>query len=102
MLPTALAPTCCMTLSWSDTGDCNGTVLCDGWPNPGDPGWKLVKDEHGCDSWVNPNDRQCGPDCSYACCGCPFSRDMTLPSSEGGIDAGDGGSDASDGGAGRG
>lgn len=45
---------CCMDYGgWSSTGQC-GITSCDGMPSPGDPGWKIIKDDHGCDTWWNP------------------------------------------------
>lgn len=33
-------------------GNCPPEV-CDGMREPGDPGWKLVKNSDGCDEWTN-------------------------------------------------
>ena len=56
------APGCCMHYGGWTSGDelaCGET--CDGMPNPGDPAWKLVKDEHGCDVWSSAG--ATGPRC---------------------------------------
>jgi hypothetical protein len=83
---------CCLQGGWSASGSCNDVdVACDNLPLASDPGWKLVKDEHGCDVWDNPNIGKCGPDCSYPCCGCP-PHDMRISTCrDGGVDGGDGG-----------
>jgi hypothetical protein len=39
---------------WASAGQC--LEACDGMPGPGDPGWKLTKDDHGCSIWSNDNE----------------------------------------------
>ncbi len=55
-------PDCCMDYGgYSSDGRCGET--CDGMPLPSDPGWKLVKDGHGCDVWTNPRGTIVGDGC---------------------------------------
>lgn len=49
------APGCCMKYGGSpDTDGQCPAELCDGMPEPNDPGWKLDKDLNGCPVWTNP------------------------------------------------
>lgn len=47
-------PGCCMHYGgWADQSwEC--AAVCDGMPQPNDPGWVLTKDAHGCSVWTNP------------------------------------------------
>ena len=47
----------------SEAGEagCGIGKVCDGMPNPGDPAWHLVKDDHGCDVWSSAGST--GPRC---------------------------------------
>lgn len=67
------SPGCCMAYGgWSSSGQCFGKE-CDGMPQPNDPGWKLVKDDHGCSTWFNP-----APMWGANACGAPTMKDASV------------------------
>lgn len=49
--------------------------ICDGMPQPGDPGWKLIKDDHNCFVWTNPKPNG-GPG---SCGAAPFDAGKDAP-----------------------
>ena len=71
---------------WTSGDELACAKTCDGMPNPGDPAWKIVKDEHGCDVWSSAG--SAGPRC-----GAPTDagKDTSSDTSETSTDATDGG-----------
>ncbi len=70
--PADPGPGCCMKYGgWSGDGNCFGQI-CDGMPVPSDPGWKLVKDDHGCSMWSNAS-----PNWGSNACGAPVKKDAS-------------------------
>jgi len=71
------SPGCCMKYGGAadSSGEC--AAVCDGMPQPSDPGWKLDTDSYGCPIWTNPT-----PDFSAGTCGNP------PPNDDGGSDSG--------------
>jgi hypothetical protein len=59
-------PGCCMKYGGAEDSNGQCEDVCDGMPNPSDPGWKLTTDSAGCSRWTNSK-----PDFGPGTCGYP-------------------------------